>query len=303
MVRSIVIEGRQLRTLADLSVSGFGRPVPRHGLMLLFWFANDCVDFDNHDNMQIQCYPERGDFGFHYFGNFEKILPILSRERNEKYFEVGNLNTESYPEAIDLLPYVRQYYLSMRYYHQCNRDRLIIRLNKRKVTATYVTEHKDNGNRGEFDPEHTHLVSPDLIRIIQQLELPVYLELTGYSGPSLIGLFRRAFKRIPDIRSQSSGCSDPDQNTWDLEQGQSTSQMEELERKRCTTPWKIFGVLVVLLVVLVVIALIVLAILDGGYTVLVSSSDSPSLYDSKLDIAVISSSSFSQRNCLAAVAA
>ncbi|KAJ8015969.1 hypothetical protein DPEC_G00002220 [Dallia pectoralis] len=42
---------------------------------------------------------------------------------------------------------------------------------------------------------------------------------------------------------------------------------------------------------------------DGGYTVLVSSSDSPSLSDSKLDIAVISSSSFPQQDCLAAVAA
>ncbi|KAJ8001116.1 hypothetical protein DPEC_G00187880 [Dallia pectoralis] len=41
----------------------------------------------------------------------------------------------------------------------------------------------------------------------------------------------------------------------------------------------------------------------GGYTVLVSSSDSPSLSDSKLDIAVISSSSFSQQDCLAAAAA
>ncbi|KAJ7983716.1 hypothetical protein DPEC_G00373640 [Dallia pectoralis] len=143
--------------------------------MLLFWFANECVDFDNHDNMQIQCYPERGDFGFHYFGNFEKILPILFRESNEKYFEVGNLNTESYPKSMDLLEYVRQYYLSQHDRHQCNKDRLIIRLNKRKVTATYVTEHKDNGNRGEFDPEHTHLVSPDLIRIIQQLELKAFL--------------------------------------------------------------------------------------------------------------------------------
>ncbi|KAJ8007383.1 hypothetical protein DPEC_G00116940 [Dallia pectoralis] len=42
---------------------------------------------------------------------------------------------------------------------------------------------------------------------------------------------------------------------------------------------------------------------NGGYTVLVSSSDFPSLSDSKLDIAVISSSSFSQQDCLAAAAA
>lgn len=33
----------QLCTLDELKYSRFGRPFPRHGLQLLFWFANHCV--------------------------------------------------------------------------------------------------------------------------------------------------------------------------------------------------------------------------------------------------------------------
>ena len=33
----------QLCTLEHLMSSWFGRPFPRHGLQLLFWFANHCV--------------------------------------------------------------------------------------------------------------------------------------------------------------------------------------------------------------------------------------------------------------------
>ncbi|XP_010900945.2 uncharacterized protein LOC105029331 [Esox lucius] len=261
MVRPVVINGGQLRTLDDLYRSGFGRPLPRHGLMLLFWFANECVNFDDHNNTWVRCQPEKGDFGFHHFGNFEEILPVLVRDGREKYFEVGNLNTENYPEANDLQPYVRRYYeLAPGNYRQSNKDRIIIKLNQRKVKATYVTEHKD-GNRGDFDPEHTHLVSPDLIRDIQELELKEFLELTGYMGPTLRNRLLRALKAISDIPSQPSGHSGSERDTWDLELGQSGSQMEELQRNKCTRSCKICGFLVALLVVLLVIIFTVLSYL------------------------------------------
>lgn len=40
---------RQLCTLEHLMNTEFGRPFPRHGLQLLFWFANHCVtcEFSN----------------------------------------------------------------------------------------------------------------------------------------------------------------------------------------------------------------------------------------------------------------
>lgn len=40
---STIMVQRQLCTLEHLMNSGFGRPFPRHGLQLLFWFANHCV--------------------------------------------------------------------------------------------------------------------------------------------------------------------------------------------------------------------------------------------------------------------
>lgn len=36
----------QIHTLDHLDTSGFGRPFPRHGLQLLFWFSNHCVTFE-----------------------------------------------------------------------------------------------------------------------------------------------------------------------------------------------------------------------------------------------------------------
>lgn len=196
MVRSVREEGSQLSTIQDLKNSGFGRPPPRHGLKLLFWFANECVAFNHHGNMLVQCHPEMEEFGFHYFGNFEEILPVLSRDCRESYFEVGNLNTETYSKAEDLPDYVSQDYGLSLGYRQCNKDRIIIRLKQGDVTATYVTEHKEDGGRGEFDSERTHLVNPDLIRIIRdpELELATFLDQTGYMGLSLRDRLLRAFK-------------------------------------------------------------------------------------------------------------
>ncbi|KAK6325008.1 hypothetical protein J4Q44_G00043500 [Coregonus suidteri] len=270
MVRSVREDGSRLSTIEDLKDSGFGRPPPRHGLKLLFWFANECVAFNHNGNMLVQCHPERGDFGFHYFGNFEKILPVLLRDHRESYFEVGNLNTETYSKAEDLPDYVRKDYGLSLGYRQCNKDRIIIRLRQGDVTATYVTEHKEDGGRGEFDSERTHLVNPDLIRIIRdpELELATFLDQTGYMGLSLRERLLRAFKQKSDVisgeyDSEPPERSGPDQNTWDdlvrttwdPEQHQTTSQLGLSLRQRFTS------VFVVMLVVLLVITLIVLVIL------------------------------------------
>ncbi|XP_014051127.1 uncharacterized protein isoform X1 [Salmo salar] len=266
MVRSVREEGSQLSTIQDLKNSGFGRPPPRHGLKLLFWFANECVAFNHHGNMLVQCHPEMEEFGFHYFGNFEEILPVLSRDCRESYFEVGNLNTETYSKAEDLPDYVRKDYRLSLGYRQCNKDRIIIRLKQGDVTATYVTEHKEDGGRGEFDSERTHLINPDLIRIIQdpELELATFLDQTGYMGLSLRDRLLRAFKQISDVISwEPSEQSGPDQTTldslvrptWDPEQDQTTSLLGLSLRERCTR------VFVVIIVVLLVITLIVLVIL------------------------------------------
>lgn len=43
----------QLCTLEHLMSSGYGRPFPRHGLQLLFWFANHCVTCDRINSVVV----------------------------------------------------------------------------------------------------------------------------------------------------------------------------------------------------------------------------------------------------------
>lgn len=101
----------QLCTLENLMYSGFGRPFPRHGLQLLFWFSNQCVTCevvqlvvtmkvrsglcvsvcvwirltpDVFPQLVSDCQPENGNFGFHLFGNMEELLPVLSRPRKSR---------------------------------------------------------------------------------------------------------------------------------------------------------------------------------------------------------------------------
>uniref|UniRef100_A0A3P8Z9E3 Uncharacterized protein n=1 Tax=Esox lucius TaxID=8010 RepID=A0A3P8Z9E3_ESOLU len=170
---------QNINSLEDLRVSGFGRPRPRHGLQLLFWFAKNCVHFDNHNNMRVRCDPRRCEFGFHYFSNFEDILPALVYGGRQKYFEVGNLNTEMYPGADDLPLFVTERYNL--HNPQSNKDRVIICLDQSYVTATYVSVHTEGDIRGSFDCVHTYRVSPGLIKIIQSsdLDLQMFLDRMG----------------------------------------------------------------------------------------------------------------------------
>uniref|UniRef100_A0A8C9RMN2 Uncharacterized protein n=1 Tax=Scleropages formosus TaxID=113540 RepID=A0A8C9RMN2_SCLFO len=175
----------------ELKESRFGRPAPRHGLKLLFWFAKDAVDFDERGNMVLLCDPREGHFGFHHFGNFEKILPELQKPGEEKYFEVGNLKPDTYPGSRDLPDYVRGDYDGTWRNGEHNKDRVIVRLKGRNVvTEVYVTEHEASSNN--FDPKRTHLVTPDTVRLIREphLELEDFLYKTGYSSKLRYCLFK-----------------------------------------------------------------------------------------------------------------
>ncbi|XP_053183631.1 uncharacterized protein LOC128366889 [Scomber japonicus] len=184
----------QLYTLDHLMNSGFGRPYPRHGLQLLFWFANNCVICCQISNFVVlklvsDCQPERGSFGFHQFGNNEELLPVLSRSRRGTsrrkmtYFEVGNLNTETYPGSADLPTYVTENYGLDSNYNNYNIDRIIIscQVRTRLVETVYVTEH-DAAVFGRFSPDRTYEISCELIRALQnsQLDLTTFLTQMGY---------------------------------------------------------------------------------------------------------------------------
>ncbi|XP_044045628.1 uncharacterized protein LOC122873246 [Siniperca chuatsi] len=186
----------KLWTLEHLMNSGFGRPFPRHGLQLLFWFANHCVICELINYVVIMklvsdCHPERGFYGFHLFSNIEELLPVLDKPRKRKsnrqvaYFEVGNLNTEIYPASANLPAYVRENYGLDGNRGNYNIDRIIIsyQVRTRVVETVYVTEH-DRVSFGRFSPDRTYEISSELIRALQnpQLDLTTFLTHTGYYG-------------------------------------------------------------------------------------------------------------------------
>ncbi|XP_030589850.1 uncharacterized protein LOC115783239 isoform X2 [Archocentrus centrarchus] len=145
----------QLCTLENLMDSGFGRPFPRHGLQLLFWFSNQCVTWE------------------------VKLVVTMK----VTYFEVGNLNTETYPASANLPAYVRENYRSGSKGTNYNIDRIIIgyRVKTRVVETVYVTEH-DAAMFGRFRSDRTYEISSELIQALQnpQLDLTTFLIQMGY---------------------------------------------------------------------------------------------------------------------------
>lgn len=135
------------------------------------------------------CQPENGSYGFHLFGNIEELLPVLNRPRRRRskkqvaYYEVGNLNTETYPGAANLPAYVRENYGQGGHHGYSNIDRVIIsyQLNTGVVEMVYVTEH-DGEDFGRFSADRTHEISFELIEALQspQMDLTTFLTRTGY---------------------------------------------------------------------------------------------------------------------------
>ncbi|XP_043090243.1 uncharacterized protein LOC122340991 [Puntigrus tetrazona] len=154
---------RTLDYLLDLRQSGFGRPPPRHGLNLLWWFAHDCVQIDFNGRMTALCNPTNRAFGFHRFHNRDALLPYSDLP----YYEVGNLN------STDSLPgYVTEHHTG--YSDDSNTDRIIASFDprRRRFENVYVTQHSDQVH---FDQNRTYRISPDLIKDIQNLKRKDFL--------------------------------------------------------------------------------------------------------------------------------
>ncbi len=149
-----------LYKLSDLRETMFGRPPPRHGLNLLWWFANDCVQIDSNRRLTAQCNPASGAFGFHRFYNSGRFLPY-----SKQYYEVGNLNT---PGSLPFrLPdYVTKNYTG--YSDSSNTDRIVVSFDSswNRFDSIYVTQHSDQTN---FDQNHTYCISLDLLKRIKVL--------------------------------------------------------------------------------------------------------------------------------------
>ncbi|XP_034543450.1 uncharacterized protein LOC117815687 isoform X2 [Notolabrus celidotus] len=207
---------RRLCTLEHLMNSKFGLPFPRHGLQLLFWFAKDCVTCELIKCVLIMklvsdCHPERGCFGFHLFGNMEELLPVLDqpgkkRKKRVLYYEVGNLNTETYPGSEDLPAYVTQNY---GFEGDYNTDRLIIsyQARSRVVKTVYVTQHERDFS-GCFCPDETYEISSELIQALQSplVDLTSFLTQMGF------------YKEIPVVRWCEEEIYDDEEEIYDYEE-------------------------------------------------------------------------------------
>lgn len=154
-----------LDDLSELKATRFGQPYPRHGLSLLWWFADECVDRISRKGKIIARYdPEDGYFGFHEFHNAEGLLP----DTDLTYYEVGNLSH-------------RHHHLGSLPHDVCknydpdepasNTDRIVVSVDSSGDVVwfdeVYVTQHSDED---DFNEIFTHSISSDLIETIKDLE-------------------------------------------------------------------------------------------------------------------------------------
>uniref|UniRef100_A0A8C1TC54 Uncharacterized protein n=1 Tax=Cyprinus carpio TaxID=7962 RepID=A0A8C1TC54_CYPCA len=161
---------KKLTSIEELRNTRYANRSPRHGLPLLFWFAQN-VNLDQNNNMRLNFFPYENAYGFHYFGNTDRppLLPSLSY--GQSYYSVGNLNTGRYPRASELPDYVWRHFRNSNLPER-NMDRLIVSLDQtrpNRISRLYVTAH--NRGRNDFNPSDTYEIDPALVSQIRQADV------------------------------------------------------------------------------------------------------------------------------------
>ncbi|XP_019117434.2 uncharacterized protein LOC109139201 [Larimichthys crocea] len=163
-----VLSVLKLKSINDLKKIDFGTSVPKHSLLLLYWFANT-VDLDSNNVIWLTFNPNLEDYGSHYYGNYEGMLNPLPE--GYRYYTVGNL----YEDTTEELPsYVRN---PPREYRGRNMDRIIFRVQEQKARQTalqridqvYITQHYEH--QGTYNPNYTYQITANLLRQIREFSV------------------------------------------------------------------------------------------------------------------------------------
>ncbi|XP_075942232.1 uncharacterized protein LOC142944913 [Anarhichas minor] len=168
VLTSVSAVQRDLDSIDDLKEINFGQSVPKHSLVLLYWFAN-AVNIDEDDDISLSFDPDSRDYGSHRYHNSEGMLDRLPRGNVYRYYTLGSLNQGA---SMQLPRYVVR--PPAREYVGSNRERIIIRVRGpntgrralQNIDQVYVTQHIDQ--EGEYDPDDTYMITTNLLRQIRE---------------------------------------------------------------------------------------------------------------------------------------
>ncbi|XP_036439564.1 uncharacterized protein LOC118817027 [Colossoma macropomum] len=148
--------------------TNFVKELPRHGLMLLHWFANIVV-IDGNGAIQLSFDPGQGSYGLHLYRNMMPDQNVKGRapSRSEsRYYSLGDLSCG----RARMLPfYVMQDFHNSKGSQYGNIDRVLIKVQNdspQRVDKVYITQ-KSQGTG--FDPSKTYEISAQLLIQIRAL--------------------------------------------------------------------------------------------------------------------------------------
>ncbi|XP_075942230.1 uncharacterized protein LOC142944912 [Anarhichas minor] len=168
VLTSVSAVQRDLDSIDDLKKINFGQSVPKHSLVLLYWFANT-VDIDN-NVIWLTFDPNSRDYGSHHYRNSERLLDPLPQGNVHQDYTIGNLYQQT---SMPLPDYVVRPPATE--YEGSNRDRIIIRVREQNtgrralqsIDQVYITQHIEH--RSDYDPDHTYRITTNLLRQIREL--------------------------------------------------------------------------------------------------------------------------------------
>ncbi|XP_034394632.1 uncharacterized protein LOC117734586 isoform X2 [Cyclopterus lumpus] len=186
---------QKLHSINSLKKIHYGQSVPKHSLLLLYWFAK-IVEIDENNVIWMTFDPNREDYGSHYYHNSEGVLEEL--DGNNAYYTIGNLHQETSMQLPSYVSRPRTEYVGR------NRDRIIIRVRRvqntqrtdlQRIEHVYITQHYDmSENLGtEYDPYHTYRITINLMRQIREFSV-------GENQPQLLQLSNRFGSNADDTQ-------------------------------------------------------------------------------------------------------